>query len=97
MWPFKNHSRPHKRWKNACKGTGRMPVNLWLDNNPDGTVRLTPCCPVCRMPVPIRKHANRAKGWWKGSLVLHSRPRDERNKTWWERWLNLPERNEDDD
>ena len=75
--------RPHKRFKNACDGTGGMPVNLWLDNNPDGTVRLTPCCPVCRTPAPIRKHANPAKRWYKGSLRMHRGVR----RPWWRRLL----------
>ncbi len=94
MWPFRNRNRPHPRFVNACRGTGMMPIQQWLDNNPDDTVRLTFCCPVCKIPTPLRKHRDMTHNWPKGSLVMHQRPRDERR--WWERWLNLPERNEDD-
>ena len=96
MWLFKRHSRPHKRFRRACKGTGRMPELVYTHRLPRNSNE--PRCPVCkRLDIPLRKHRDTRHGWQKGSLLFHLRPRHERNKTWWERWLNLPERNGDDD
>ena len=117
MWPFKRHSRPHRRFRRACRGTGLMPSvgSLTLGYFDDQGGLVDPnlmveavalegvdydargLCPICDRFARIRKHRDTRHGWQKGSLLFHLRPRHERNKTWWERWLNLPERNEDDD
>ena len=83
----RSRSKPHKRFVNACPGTGRMP-DTGAHSTEYGELGL---CPVCKGVVTARKHRDTKHNWPKGSLVLHSRPRDEAKLTWWERWLNLPE------
>ena len=74
--------RPHKRFRNACDGTGRMPAGLLeACGTPEHGYYERAACPVCEHYFPIRKHANRAKGWLKGSLRMHRGQR----RSWWRR------------
>jgi len=75
MWPFRNRSRPHARWVNSCRGTGRMPFNSDYVGYPT--------CPVCGAAATLRKHRNTIHNWPVGSLLLHSRPQGEAKRAWW--------------
>ena len=81
MWPFRNPNKPHARWINPCRGTGRMPVDGGLEFPPG-----TPVCPVCGHWRAIRKHRNTIHNWPAGSLRLHSRPQDDGKRAWWKFW-----------
>ena len=68
--------RPHKRFRNACDGTGRMPTRM-------GFANFFGMCPVCRQWEHVRKHANQDRGWKKGSLRMHPGVQ----RPWWRRLL----------
>ncbi len=78
-WPF-GKSRPHRRWRTACPGTGRMPI---LADRGDGVH--TALCAVCGALAIRRKHPNLKHGWAKGSLVFHCC--EPVKLAWWERFL----------
>jgi len=70
----------HRRFKNACPGTGRM--GEWALKYPENS-RAYDLCPVCETFHKVRKHASREHDWPAGSLVFHVRP----PLSWWQRLL----------
>lgn len=85
MWPFNRRSKPHRRWRNACKGSGKPGqfAKRWPESK-----RGRDICSVCKQGFAVRRHQSREHEDWKpGTLVLHFRERAP--ETWWERFVQM--------